>query len=715
MPEYLAEWHITEDWFLAPDRVYNPAEFVGEEGHEDHHAIMLNDDGTPKAFEDSTGQTFEMGPRYLNFLVDPGDVPENVASFTGSVYADLNGDGIFNGEDAPASGGFFVYWDENRNNVRDAAEALHEISADGSFTISVATTGLQQIAIGVVAPNSQWVATNPAGGVQSFLAGPGYELTDVDFLLKPPSDVFDPSGNAPGNIMGLVFGDRNGDGVRQTNELGVAGFRVYADANENGEYDDGEISGITASNGAYFLANVPRGNVRVDIVVPDSWDLTSPAAGYRDVELPSGNTLSNIRFGVLNLATADWGDLPDSYGTSGANNGPRHTMVPGFHLGGLVDGEVSGSPTADASGDDALGGDEDGIVLLGAVNNPVGALIPGTTNAVRATLNGVGGYLNAWFDFNRDGDFNDAGEHAIVDADLNPGVRDVSFAVPAGMAGGPIAARFRWGSGGLSYVGADFIGEVEDYYLANSVQQSVITTLPGDYNGDKTVNNADYLVWKNSFGSTTNMTADGNGDGRIDAADYGIWRDHVGQSLPAGGGSSSSSSSAGGGSGPSAVPSSTLPVYTPVSAQLAAQLEQLGYTPMTITVGGQARTIYVLPGSNSGGSSGGNGAIAALGPVASAEDLVATAEVESTLPAISATEESSESGVRTRHGHSGPRAARVDSALLVLAATSGRLRGEQDGESCDLASAWGRGDDENSAVDLALASFEAKPKWRRLK
>ncbi|MEM1447234.1 MAG: dockerin type I domain-containing protein, partial [Planctomycetota bacterium] len=58
-----------------------------------------------------------------------------------------------------------------------------------------------------------------------------------------------------------------------------------------------------------------------------------------------------------------------------------------------------------------------------------------------------------------------------------------------------------------------------------------VVTLPGDYNGDGTVNAADYTVWANNFGSIANLEADGNGNGVIDAADYTVWADNFGDTL----------------------------------------------------------------------------------------------------------------------------------------------------------------------------------------
>ncbi len=56
--------------------------------------------------------------------------------------------------------------------------------------------------------------------------------------------------------------------------------------------------------------------------------------------------------------------------------------------------------------------------------------------------------------------------------------------------------------------------------------------VPGDYDGNGTVEPADYDVWANSYGALGPAAADGNQSGRVDAADYTIWRDNLGASGP---------------------------------------------------------------------------------------------------------------------------------------------------------------------------------------
>ena len=63
-------------------------------------------------------------------------------------------------------------------------------------------------------------------------------------------------------------------------------------------------------------------------------------------------------------------------------------------------------------------------------------------------------------------------------------------------------------------------------------------TLVGDYNGSGAVDDADYNVWKSSFGAavTAGSGADGNLNGFVDAADYTVWRDNFGATLSLGAG-----------------------------------------------------------------------------------------------------------------------------------------------------------------------------------
>jgi virginiamycin B lyase len=60
--------------------------------------------------------------------------------------------------------------------------------------------------------------------------------------------------------------------------------------------------------------------------------------------------------------------------------------------------------------------------------------------------------------------------------------------------------------------------------------------LPGDYNGDQTVDEADYTIWRNNLGTSFDLNGNGDETGAsasiVDHADYDYWKSHFGDTAP---------------------------------------------------------------------------------------------------------------------------------------------------------------------------------------
>jgi len=168
---------------------------------------------------------------------------------------------------------------------------------------------------------------------------------------------------------------------------------------------------------------------------------------------------------MIGTATAcrnpDWGDAPDPYPTKGWGVGASHGNSPsGYYLGASVDWEGDGQPNPTATGDDTVNDDEDGVTFTSS-------LTPSSTASVDVTAS-TSGYLNAWIDFNRDGDWDDTDEHIFTDVQLTAGPNALTFDVSPGATTGTTFARFRFCSvSGMcsSYGGNAADGEVEDYMV----------------------------------------------------------------------------------------------------------------------------------------------------------------------------------------------------------------------------------------------------------
>jgi hypothetical protein len=81
----------------------------------------------------------------------------------------------------------------------------------------------------------------------------------------------------------------------------------------------------------------------------------------------------------------------------------------------------------------------------------------------------------------------------------------------------------------ITSFGEDYYGNLYVVARGGDIFRIVTdATMPGDFNGDRLVDSADYDVWKQDFGSSESLAADGNGDGDVNLADYTVWRDNLG-------------------------------------------------------------------------------------------------------------------------------------------------------------------------------------------
>lgn len=80
----------------------------------------------------------------------------------------------------------------------------------------------------------------------------------------------------------------------------------------------------------------------------------------------------------------------------------------------------------------------------------------------------------------------------------------------------------------LGGIGFDWDLAYESETVRLELVDAFSVALPGDYNNDGVVDAGDYVTWRDTLGSTSQLAADGDGSGVVDAADYAWWRSHYG-------------------------------------------------------------------------------------------------------------------------------------------------------------------------------------------
>jgi uncharacterized repeat protein (TIGR01451 family) len=315
-------------------------------------------------------------------------------------------------------------------------------AGDDALLVASVYQNVEQTLWGMVRNATASATIDFVGGATS-LAG-NYSMTIPAY---DPS----PGGGAPAQTPDEADDGKLAMAINSTTEgfttpAGHVALASISTANAGGTYD---TAGATLTNepngmsgGAYF---------RNGGGTPGSlYTITSAAALATPVY--GGMTQSFL----LESDNADVGDAPISYGN------PTHTLS-GIRMGATVDADPSLLNSPNAIGDDTNNtDDEDGVTLA--------PLMPiGQTTVVPVSIQGAGGFLSAWFDWNVDGDFNDAGEQMVTAQAVAVGTVNLSIVVPVGAVIGPTFARFRVCTNNAALdncntpVGTVQSGEVEDY------------------------------------------------------------------------------------------------------------------------------------------------------------------------------------------------------------------------------------------------------------
>ncbi|NOJ20996.1 LruC domain-containing protein [Vibrio jasicida] len=276
----------------------------------------------------------------------------------------------------------------------------------------------------------------------------------TDFAFHPDDGALYGVDNNTGKLYQF---DRTSGATTLIGNIGVTG--VFG----AGYFDvDGNYYMSRNSDGKIFRVSLTAENVAAGTVTAVEFVSNGPASNQND-----GARCANAPI-IDPEEPIDFGDAPDTYHTTLASNGPRHEVDGITWLGSIApDGDVGGQ--ADDNAVDTA--DEDGVGF-------VAALDPGLSSVIEVTASTTG-YLSAWFDWNRDGDFDDDGEQVFTNELLAAGSNSLPFIVSTDATAGASWSRFRFSQQtDLNYDGGSTSGEVEDHPITITANGYAVEHFP---------------------------------------------------------------------------------------------------------------------------------------------------------------------------------------------------------------------------------------------
>ena len=216
-----------------------------------------------------------------NLFVTPG-------TLAGAAWADENNDGNWDSTEATLAD-IVIYLDLDDSGSLTSGDQQTTTDTAGNYQF-ITAAGTYDIR--AVAPPNRTV-TAPADGVHDAISVlHGGAVENLHFGFAP---------NLPGSLSGFKWHDVDGDRTWDSEEVGLAGWTIYLDTNENGALDLGEASTTTAGDGSYRFEGVQPGTYSIGEVLQEGWQQTYPDAMGGASDLSGTNLTTDDPFQTLRV------------------------------------------------------------------------------------------------------------------------------------------------------------------------------------------------------------------------------------------------------------------------------------------------------------------------------------------------------------------------------------------------------------------------------
>lgn len=285
--------------------------------------------------------------------------------------------------------------------------------------------------------------------------------------------------------------------VKVTNNTGKDAYLYgWIDWDRNGQFESDEVAQVTVADGTNGDMNLDWSNFPGIVagfavarfrLTTDSLDNQNTAAA-EDTRSLFGASDGEVEDHRIYIGDQDYGDAPDDYKTTSANNGAHHGLghKSTVYLGtATIDADSDGIPSSDASSDDLNGSDDENGLPQPLANIATSASDYSVTVSFKnSRLAGQPATLVAWLDSDQDGEFSAAEVVSSIDYDATTPAIFSPNNIPyfngnktaqlrwtglSGLTNGAMALRIRFSSQteltAADWAGQALDGEVEDYMV----------------------------------------------------------------------------------------------------------------------------------------------------------------------------------------------------------------------------------------------------------